>query len=524
MADSKISALTTNSPLTGAEYTVLVQPAIEPRGNRKVTLSDIMTLAPVQRVNGNIGVVVLTATDVGAIAVGGNISLLTNDAGYTVGGIMTASNGLTKTGNNVALGGTNPLTANTTILGDDNDLTLGSYGTSQLFRLFVTTSNNITMTARGTGNIVINSEGASSTINLQSLSTFLTVNAIGSINLSAGSSSGTFTINTTETLFTDNKASKKGIEYAAANYVTGDRSLTDRGYVLGAKTFTGSQTLRTGSATAGTYPLRFISGTLLSSPVTGVEEFLTDKRYITITTSTARKEYTLNDAALTVNRIPFTTTNGRLKTSSNLIFDDDVEFTLSNIDIIDLSGTIVGIAASDNAVFSSSTGSLGLNVGGPGAQANVNIFTDTSVSLAGLQYNAQPTNPTAFTLMTKGYIDSVANATSGTYTPTLSNTTNITSSTAYTVQWIKVGNVVTVSGMVGIQATSAAYTVLNMSLLFASAFVNLEQCAGTHNQSSGTENAGVVYAATGLNNAEFAFQAVSTSLLNRLFTFTYLIL
>lgn len=43
--------------------------------------------------------------------------------------------------------------------------------------------------------------------------------------------------------FIDSLASKRGLEYSAAGYVTGDRSLTDRGYVLGAKTYTGIQTI-----------------------------------------------------------------------------------------------------------------------------------------------------------------------------------------------------------------------------------------------------------------------------------------
>ena len=77
-------------------------------------------------------------------------------------------------------------------------------------------------------------------------------------------------------------------------------------------TASASLNLRTGSATAGTYPLKFTSGALLTTPVVGVEEFLTDKRYTTITTGTARKEYTLNDIALTATRVPFATTNGRL--------------------------------------------------------------------------------------------------------------------------------------------------------------------------------------------------------------------
>lgn len=73
--------------------------------------------------------------------------------------------------------------------------------------------------------------------------------------------------------------------------------------------------LAAGTATASTAPLKFTSGTLLTTAETGAIEFLTDKFYATITTGAARKEITLNDAALTSGVIPIATTNGRLTDS-----------------------------------------------------------------------------------------------------------------------------------------------------------------------------------------------------------------
>lgn len=118
-----------------------------------------------------------------------------------------------------------------------------------------------------------------------------------------------------------------------------------------------------------------------------------------------------------------------------------------------------------------------------------------------------------------------ATISSGTYTPTLTNTTNVSSSTAYQCQYLRVGSVVTVSGMVGITATAGAgtFTVLRMSLPISSNVSAIENLGGTHNQSTGSENQGVVYAATAAHLAEFAYAAVSTSALNRLFIFQYLI-
>lgn len=65
------------------------------------------------------------------------------------------------------------------------------------------------------------------------------------------------------------------------------------------------------------------------------------------------------------------------------------------------------------------------------------------------------------------------------YTPALTNTTNISASTAYPCQFMRVGNVVTVSGMVEIDTTLVGTYQLGISLPVASAFTQNYQCAGT---------------------------------------------
>lgn len=75
-----------------------------------------------------------------------------------------------------------------------------------------------------------------------------------------------------------------------------------------------------GTATAGTAPIKLHSGTLLTTPVVGSIEYLTDKLYLTITSGAARKEFTMNDGVLTSGRIPFATTNGRLLDASDFRF------------------------------------------------------------------------------------------------------------------------------------------------------------------------------------------------------------
>jgi hypothetical protein len=78
--------------------------------------------------------------------------------------------------------------------------------------------------------------------------------------------------------------------------------------------------LHLAAGTTSVAPMRFTSGSLLTSPLAGTVEFLTDKWYGTITTGTARKELALCDVALTSGRVPFNTTNGRLTDSANMTY------------------------------------------------------------------------------------------------------------------------------------------------------------------------------------------------------------
>jgi len=55
--------------------------------------------------------------------------------------------------------------------------------------------------------------------------------------------------------------------------------------------------LKAGTAAANTAPLKFTSGTLLTTPEVGAMEFLNDTLYFTITTGAARRSITFNEAA-----------------------------------------------------------------------------------------------------------------------------------------------------------------------------------------------------------------------------------
>jgi len=117
--------------------------------------------------------------------------------------------------------------------------------------------------------------------------------------------------------------------------------------------------LGAGTTTAASAPLKMVSGSLMTTPEAGAQEFLTDKFYTTITTGTARKEFTLNDIALTSGRVPFTTTNGRLSDSTNLQFNS-ASGTLTPLYLgqtTTVGNFILGDGGSQHIVFGTSSGS-----------------------------------------------------------------------------------------------------------------------------------------------------------------------
>jgi hypothetical protein len=194
--------------------------------------------------------------------------------------------------------------------------------------------------------------------------------------------------------------------------------------------------IQAGTTAAGTAPLKFTSGSLLTAAEAGAVEFLTDKAYLTITTGAARKEVTLNDAALTSGVTPVATTNGRL--------------------------------------------------------------TD-GLTLA-----------------------------SGTYTPTLTGVSNVSSTTAFTCQYMRVGSVVTVSGKISVTATTNnAQTVLGISLPIASNFAAEENCGGlahTINNTAADQHGASIYADATNDRAKFEYYETHGSADVFTFTFTYRII
>jgi hypothetical protein len=119
-----------------------------------------------------------------------------------------------------------------------------------------------------------------------------------------------------------------------------------------------------------------------------------------------------------------------------------------------------------------------------------------------------------------------SNVLSGTYTPTLTNNANITSSTAYQCQYMRVGNVVTVSGQVDITATSVlTLTQLIMTLPISSSFPvsGFNYCGGTAYFQNGAAFAtGYINANQSATTVSLVYRTGATTPISQFFfSFTY---
>lgn len=117
----------------------------------------------------------------------------------------------------------------------------------------------------------------------------------------------------------------------------------------------------------------------------------------------------------------------------------------------------------------------------------------------------------------------------GTYTPSVAASSNVTSSTTYVAQYMRVGNTVTVSGKIDVVPTlSATVTTIDLNLPIASNITNDYEVAGTcyGRQSNINTTAGSM---SGLSSDQVRLLFVPTSgngsqLFPMFFTFTYRII
>jgi hypothetical protein len=115
---------------------------------------------------------------------------------------------------------------------------------------------------------------------------------------------------------------------------------------------------------------------------------------------------------------------------------------------------------------------------------------------------------------------------SGTYTPTLTDVAaNTTTLTAAAFQWIRVGNVVNVSGQFIADADSAALIQIGISLPIASDLASAGQLAGVGvRQNGATKEAGTIEADATNNRAQFECDATNTGDFPVTVSFQYVVL
>lgn len=118
---------------------------------------------------------------------------------------------------------------------------------------------------------------------------------------------------------------------------------------------------------------------------------------------------------------------------------------------------------------------------------------------------------------------------SGTYTPTVTGVTNYTSSTPRAAQWMRVGNVVTVSAQIDVTTTAAsAQATIGVSLPIASSLANSWELVGTMVQTSTagtTYPVGTVNADATNDRANVDWTTTSSGVARTMtLTFTYVVL
>jgi hypothetical protein len=113
---------------------------------------------------------------------------------------------------------------------------------------------------------------------------------------------------------------------------------------------------------------------------------------------------------------------------------------------------------------------------------------------------------------------------SGTYTPTLTNVTNLDASTAYLCQYMRLGDIVTVSGRVTVNPTGLTFTDLGITVPIASDFANDYEAAGTGATNATAGGSALVKADTANDGVLLSFTAPLTTSYEMFFTFTYRII
>lgn len=194
------------------------------------------------------------------------------------------------------------------------------------------------------------------------------------------------------------------------------------------------------------------------------------------------------------------------------------QFTeIGRILIRNLSAAVGALAPTDAGyVVSHSNGTLSAEVN-LGALATGYLKLTTAIGIA-----VPSTTLTIPMGDVAGLTPALAVITSGTYTPTLFNVANLSASTAFLCQWLRVGATVTVSGKVSVDpVTTATDTQLGISLPIASVFASGLEVGGTAWAPTLTSDGAAVLADVANARAVMQWKAIDVTNAARYFSFTY---
>lgn len=219
--------------------------------------------------------------------------------------------------------------------------------------------------------------------------------------------------------------------------------------------------------------------------------------------------------------------NGSAATASLTLTNITNFSALASFETLAASFTTSGIREADKAVIRSNKVN-GMNVGTFNATP-LGLWTNntlkfsiasggtvTASSLAGTGNRLVQAN-------SSGDMSATLTVASSTYTPTLSNTTNVSGSTAYVTGYYRIGNMVTVAGKIDIDPTAAAGadTVLGVTLPIASNLAAEEDLGGTAASHVATTVAVRIYGDPTNDRATFRFPAGTDTNDSYSFQFSY---
>lgn len=278
----------------------------------------------------------------------------------------------------------------------------------------------------------------------------------------------------------------------------------------------------TGDVTADTFVAQLVAGSTITLGTSATYDATYDTTTVVITLSTPQA-LTLSLGTYTWNITQ--TTSGNTRTvaqgewavvSGNVVFNPP------------LVGYPAGPFNFNSIYWNSGTNSTGasasqtpgannipvLNSSGDLVLPKFSALFDGRIYGTALHNNANPVTGT-----TNQYIAS------GTYSPTLTNVTNIASSSVSICNWMRVGNVVTVSGRIDVRITTTLLaSQVDISLPIASNLALATQCAGVSNAAGFQASWGILSNTANDRASMFSTGVVSVASSDYYFSFTYLIL